>query len=289
MTRSDSTTKWRRNRSPAAVWLRNATDAATAKAIEGFLENGRPPPGDSILVIEAGALEKRATLRVLLEKASWATVSVCYPLSGDDLRRVINATLAGHNLKISADALAYLTDLLGADHQMSAQELEKLSLYMASRAESLITIEDVQLSTNDASAVSLADAVAAAAEGRGRDLVRALDRVFQEGESGVRLVRVLLDHMQRLVQILRAEDGGVPASVTVQSLRPPVYKRDADRLLQQSRLWSTSRAAAAADRLLDAEIRCKSTGFPADVIAGQTYLEIALIAQTVSREPRGRR
>jgi hypothetical protein len=40
---------------------------------------------------------------------------------------------------------------------------------------------------------------------------------------------------------------------------------------------------------LEAEIRCKSTGFPAEVIAGQAFLEIALIAQTVSRETRARR
>ncbi len=273
-----------------AIWLRNAADAATAKAIEGFLDaSGRPPPGDSVMVIEAGSLDKRSILRALLERASWATAIACYPLSGDELRRLINGALTRSSLKISEDALAYLVDHLGADHQMSGQELEKLMLYKASQASTLVSIEDVQLSTNDASAISLTDAVAAAAEGRGRDLVRALDRVFQEGESGVRLVRVLLDHMQKLVQILRAEESGVPPAQTLQSLRPPVYKRDAERLLAQVRMWSTARAAAAADRLLEAEIRCKSTGFPAEIIAGQAYLEIALIAQTVSRETRGRR
>lgn len=273
-----------------AVWLRSAADAATAKAIEGFLDaSGRPPPGDSVMVIEAGALDKKSTLRAMLERASWASAVACYPLSGDELRRLINATLSRHKLRITDDALSYLVEHLGADHQMSGQELEKLTLYKGSQQSDLITLEDVQLSTNDAAAISLQDAVAAAAEGRGRDLVRALDRVFQEGESGVRLVRVLLDHMQRLLQILRAQEAGVPPAQTVQSLRPPAFKRDADRLINQARLWSTARAASAADRLLDAEIRCKSTGFPAEIIAGQAYLEIAMISQAVSRETRTRR
>ena len=272
------------------IWLRSAADAASAKAIEGFLDSsGRPPPGDSIMVIEAGSLDKRGALRGLLERASWAVVSPCYPLSGTDLRKVISATLTQNKLQVSEDGLAYLVDHLGADHQMSRQELEKLILYKQARSETLITIEDVQLSTNDASLISLTDAVAAAAEGRGRDLVRALDRVFQEGESGVRLIRGLRDHMQKLVQILRAQEAGISPSVTVQSLRPPVYNRDADRLIQQARIWSTPRAIAAADRLLEAEIKCKSTGFPADIIAGQSFLEIALIAQAVSRETRARR
>ena len=273
-----------------AVWLRNAADAATAKAIDGFLDGaGRPPPGDSVMVIEAGALDKKSPLRAMLERASWAAAVACYPLSGDELRRLINAGLTRHKLRITDDALAYLVEHLGADHQMSGQELEKLTLYKGSQQSDLISLEDVQLSTNDAAAISLQDAVAAAAEGRGRDLVRALDRVFQEGESGVRLVRVLLDHMQRLVQILRAQEAGVPAAQTVQTLRPPAFKRDADRLISQARLWSTARAASATDRLLEAEIRCKSTGFPAEVIAGQAYLEIAMIAQAVSRETRARR
>jgi DNA polymerase-3 subunit delta len=273
-----------------AVWLRNAPDAATAKAIEGFLDpGGRPPPGDSVLVVEAGSLDKRSALRALLERASWAAAIACYPLSGDDLRRMIAGTMVKHKLRISDDALSYLVEHLGADQQMSGQELEKLTLYTGSQDSDQVTLEDVQLSTNDASAISLTDAVAAAAEGRGRDLVRALDRVFQEGESGVRVVRVLLDHMQRILQILRNQEAGVSPAQTVQTLRPPAFKRDADRLIAQARIWSTARAASAADRLLEAEIRCKSTGFPAEVIAGQAFLEIALIAQTVSRETRARR
>jgi DNA polymerase-3 subunit delta len=273
-----------------AVWLRNAPDAATAKAIEGFLDqSGRPPAGDSVLVVEAGSLDKRSLLRALLERASWAAVVACYPLSADELRRMISGVMATHKLRISEDALAYLVEHLGADQQMSVQELEKLTLYKASQESDQITLEDAQLSTNDAAAISLTDAVAAAAEGRGRDLVRALDRVFQEGENGVRMVRVLIDHMQRLLQILRNQEAGVPPAQTVQALRPPAYKRDAERLISQARMWSTARAASAADRLLEAEIRCKSTGFPAEVIAGQAFLEIALIAQTVSRETRARR
>lgn len=273
-----------------AVWLRNAPDAATAKAIEGFLDqSGRPPAGDSVLVVEAGSLDKRSLLRALLERASWAAVVACYPLSADELRRMINGVMATHKLRISEDALAYLVEHLGADQQMSVQELEKLTLYKASQESDQVTLEDAQLSTNDAAAISLTDAVAAAAEGRGRDLVRALDRVFQEGENGVRMVRVLIDHMQRLLQILRNQEAGVPPAQTVQALRPPAYKRDAERLISQARMWSTARAASAADRLLEAEIRCKSTGFPAEVIAGQAFLEIALIAQTVSRETRARR
>ena len=58
-------------------------------------------------------------------------------------------------------------------------------------------------------------------------------------------------------------------------LRPPVFWKLTDRFKAQSSAWSVARLGESLERLMAAEAACKTTGAPAETIAGRTLLQIA--------------
>ena len=52
----------------------------------------------------------------------------------------------------------------------------------------------------------------------------------------------------------------------IERARPPIHFRRKDSVKAELQLWSAARAARVLARLLEAEIACKTTGWPARVL-----------------------
>jgi DNA polymerase-3 subunit delta len=142
-----------------------------------------------------------------------------------------------------------------------------------------VDLEDAIACVGDHAALSVGDAIHAAAEGDAPALDRALSSAWREGESPVGIVRQALRHFQRLHLAASSMASGKIAGIAIASLRPPVFKRDATRLEQQLRLWPIGQLATALSRLLELELQTKSTGLPDQTICARGLLELARIAQ----------
>ena len=92
------------------VRLREATDAATDQ-VAAILKGMAP----ALVVLEAGGLPTRSRLRSLVEAAPDGAAIACYPEEGRALTDTIRAVLAAGGVGVDADALAWLSDQLGAD------------------------------------------------------------------------------------------------------------------------------------------------------------------------------
>ncbi len=260
------------------VRLRGAGDGAS-KAVAGALEalaaGEGPPP--SLLVVEAGELGPRSSLRRLFEGEDAAAAIACYPDEGGGLERVIEKTLEKHGLKASSDGLAWLARTLGADRGVTLSEIEKLALYCA--GSKTVTLEDCRAVVGDAAAHELEDAVYAAGGGDSQALDRALDRAFREGANPVTVLRAAQRHMQRLHLVAGQVAGGMTLDAAVKGLRPPVFFKQADRFRAQARVWSVDRLATALDLLTEAELGAKTTGQPDRLICQRVLMQIASAAR----------
>ena len=220
------------------------------------------PPGDGLVVVEAGDLAARAALRRLFDDAPCGVAIGCYPDSARDLAEVIRETLGAHRIVASRDALDFLATHLGGDRLLTRAELEKLALYAGDGGR--VELEDAQLSTADSAALSLDDAVLAAAEGDGAALDRALSRVFQEGESPVSVIRATLRHMQRLHALSARTAAGEPVDSVLRGARPPIFFKQQDSFRRQLARWREPQLRRQLDALADAETQLKTTGIPAE-------------------------
>ena len=261
------------------VRVRDAGDAQAA-AFKDFLSDSA---GDALIVVEAGDLAKRSSLRLVFEGAKNAAALPCYRDEGRGLEQVIRGQLAEAGLRIEADALAFIAGALGGDRGVTRRELEKLILYMSDRgAGAAVGLAEAQAAVGDSAAVALDDVLQAAAAGDLAGLDRALARIAGE-TTPVGLLRAAQRHFQRLHLAACEVEAGTPVDAVLKGLRPPLYFRAADRFKAALRAWTPTRLQRALERLLEAELAAKSTGSPDQVLAHQVLMEIALAARGGAR------
>lgn len=231
------------------------------------------PPGDGFVLVDAGDLPSRSSLRKAFEAASDAVAIACYADTARDLQALIREVMGERRIRIDEDATAYLVDHLGGDHGMSRRELEKLALYAGDGG--TVTLDDAALSVGDSAAMEMDDVLLAATDGDVAMLERVLDRLFAEGENAITVLRAAQRHVTRLhTAALRIEEGASDEEA-LRSLRPAPFFKVADRLRAQLRYWPARRVRAALSLLLDAEINAKRTGPPPEALCRDALLRIA--------------
>jgi len=260
------------------VRLRQASDQATPACRHLLAQDT-----DALVLIDAGDLGPGSSLRRLVEGAPNAAALPCYRDHGRDLAGLIDRLLAEHRLAPDADARAYLIEHLGADRGVTRAELARLALYMDTAAADApaprrVTLEDVAAVIGDSAALGLDDLVDAAALGDAAQLERCLDRLLREGQPPVRLVRALANHLVRLHRFTLQLEAGESVDRVLGDARPGVHFRRRDKVRAALRRWSPGRVEAMLGTVLEAELGCKTTGRPAELICREAALAVCRAA-----------
>jgi len=253
-------------------------DAADRLAglFRGFLDAA---PGDGFIVVEAGELPGSSALRRVFDTSPRAAAIGCYPDTPRDRAAVIRDTLRAHRITASGEATQYLVEHLGSDRLLTRAELEKLALYAGEGSH--VELDDVRLSIEDSAALATDDAVMAAAEGDAARVDRVLDRVFQEGEAAVSVIRAMLRHLQRLHVLAARVAAGTTVAEVVRTARPPIFYRQEDSFKRQLVLWNEAGLRAQLDRIAQAELHMKLTGLPAETVCREALLAVAQAARAL--------
>lgn len=243
--------------------------------VENTLEKG---VGDGFILIEAGDLAARSSLRKLFEERNDAAAIACYPDEAEDIARIARDHLKAAGWPIEDAALGYLCEHLGADRLATRQELDKLVTYLGPAAGRMCSLADVTAIIGDASARDLDDLVQAVANGRQGDLDGTLSRLFGDGEQAISILRACARHFQRLHFVSCQIANGKPTEEALSTLRPPLFFKSKTSFLAQLRRWSPARIETALDLLLEAEVDCKSTGSPTETLTRRVLIRLARAA-----------
>ncbi len=250
-----------------------------AATIARFLDD--PPPGDSFVVVEAGELETRSSLRRAFESAANAATIACYPDGRRELAELVREVLGARGITVDREASDYLVANLGGDRLLSRSELEKLALAVGD--DGRVGLTEAMQSVGDSAELTLDDVVLAAGDGDCIALERALARALAEGEMPVSVLRAAMRHFQRLHLVNAQTGGGMDEEAALRGLRPPLFFKLQERFKRQLKLWPERRAAAALALLLEAEINAKRTGLPAEALCRDALLRIARRAPVRTR------
>jgi DNA polymerase-3 subunit delta len=255
------------------VIVRDAGDAA-AEVFGRFLAEARLDA--AFVLVEGGDLPKRSALRAAFEGAKKAAAIACYPDDERASRALIGEILREHGLAADPDALDLLVARLGPDRDLVRGELAKLVLYCEGPN---VSANDVLAVVGDGGEASL-DAVAfAACDGDYAALDRAWVRAIGDGLTPVALLRASLRHVARLHLARAHRAEGLDAKQAMERLRPPVFFKLADRFRRQLAAWDDARLATALDSLIEAEIACKATGAPDELLAHRALANVARTAR----------
>jgi DNA polymerase III subunit delta len=232
-----------------------------------------PPPGDCLVVVEAGALAPKSALRRAFEEAKSGAAIACYADGPGELGALVEAVMAAHRVRLERDARDYVAHHLGPDRLLNRGELEKLALYAGDGG--TVSLAEARAVVGDSAEITIDDAVNAAAAGDLASLERSLQRAFDEGEPPVTILRAALRHFQRLYAASARLAQGVSAEDAMARLRPPVFQAMRDNFRAHLRLWPKSRAGAALEALYAAERTAKRTGIPAAAVCRDALLRLA--------------
>ena len=252
------------------VRIKDAGDRV-AEAMKAFLAD---PPGDALVIVEGGELSASSKLRKAFEAAGLGAALPCYRDEGRDLERVVGDALAEQGLRAQPDAVGLLADLLGGDRLLTRSEIAKLAVYMGDTKD--VGTGDIEAVVADSSYLTFETIARAVMAGDAVVLGRGLDRAFGERESPVAVLGAVRRDLQRLALFvaLSGETGSADAALKAMRLDPRRHFRIVEPLRSAAKRWRADDVAIALAWLAEADLQCKSTGFPDVTICREVLLRI---------------
>ena len=168
----------------------------------------------------------------------------------------------------------HLIERLGSDHLMSRTEIEKLVVYSGENEN--ILLSDVEAIIGDSGAISIEEICYCAGDG---NIIgfreEPVPRVRTEGINSITVLRSVMRHFLKLHLVASQFNDGGALDQSIKLLKPPMVFLFLNRFKKQIALWSINNLERALQLLQEAEIECKSTGYPVDSICSRTLIRIA--------------
>ncbi len=253
------------------IWIKGTGGPKFVSAVSSLCEN---PPQDALVLIEAGELKKDSALRKAAEKSPSSVTLPCYTDEGRGVEILIEDMLKQHKLSIELDARQWLKARLGGDRLASRNELEKLALYALGQGK--ITLEDVQQSAGDVSALSIDAVIEAVMTGNAAAADSAFSKLVTGKQPSALVLSALIRQFQSLLPMREnMEREGKSISTLVGAMRPPVYGPRKDFMERALGNWSLDSIGRALERLQNATLDARRKSAIEDEIIRFTLLGLA--------------
>ncbi len=256
---------------PRVVFVEDVTESH-AGALKAALEDWQP--GDGALIVTAGSLNARSTLRKAFEAHPKAFATGIYDDPPD--QGEVDAILAKAGLKdISREVMTDLMALARAlDPGDFAQTVEKLALFKLGDP-GPVTAGDIAAVAPLSIEAALDDVLHLVAEARPSDIGPILKRLAAQGVQPVALNIAATRHF-RALHAATSDPGGVGSGLS--RLRPPVFGPRRDRMARQAQTWGTRQCEAALSLLLDTDLSLRSSQkAPAMAVIERTLIRLAMM------------
>lgn len=253
------------------IRIENANDKLTTHLKE-YLEN---PNDQTLIILEAGELGPRSSLRKLCESAKNAAAIPCYIEDERDIAKLIRSMIGEADQNIDNDATIWLSSNISGDRSRARSEIEKLILYKGQQPGN-ITIAEAKEICGSSGAQSIDLLIYAATGNNPESAFKALRSLIQEGTPQITILRALQNHFRRL-HITRAKmDKGIDAKSAMKGLSPPVFFKQEAEFQSHARRWSLSAISNILGKLAELEAQTKQTGMPVDTLCAQSILAISM-------------
>ena len=239
--------------------------------VKEYLEN---PSDSALVVIQAGELGPRSSLRKLCESAKNAAALPCYVEDERDVSRFIREALQAESLGAEPDAVMWLAANISGDRQKVKSELEKLITYKGDE-KTPVSLVDVQAICGAAGVQSFDDLVYNVAGRNSKAALKAYATLTEEGVPFIAILRALQNHFRRLHMTKSHMEDGLDMESAMKKLSPPVFFKQAPMFKGQINSWSLPVLNQIMGKLSTLEAQCKQTGMPVDTLCSQAILAIS--------------
>ncbi len=252
------------------IRVEDAGDKLTV-LLKEYLEN---PSSENLVVLEAGELGPRSTLRALFEKSPNAAAVPCYVDDEKGVQNLIRQTLSEAGYTIQGDANAWLAQNITGDRLRVRGEIEKLIVYMGKESKT-VQMADVMAACGEAGDQSLDDLLYAIGAGKTETALRAYNKLLGEGVAMITILRSMQGHFRKLHYIKSLMKDGAGTDEAMKKLQPPIFFKNVDPFKAQLRRWGEDKLLSILGRLSQVEAQSKQTGTPVETLGSQVILSLS--------------
>lgn len=259
------------------IIIRDADNNLT-KHLKALFENPNP---EALVVIYSSSLNKKSSLVVWADGAEDAASIACYEDRDEDIFATARQMFIEKSITIGNEALQLLCARLSNDRKSNLSEIEKLITYIGDRRN--ITIEDIKAAVSDQSVSNAEDVCYYTAGGYSEKSQKALQRMLNEGEEPVSIVRALSGHFNKLITCQSYMEKGEPLDKAVGKLTPRLMFYRESAFKRQLALWPKDRLFSVLELLYKCERDCKTTNYPNEEVLSYCLMQISSAAAKLAK------
>lgn len=239
--------------------------------LKDYLTN---PSADNLVIIEAGELGPKSSLRMLFEKSDSAATVPCYLDDERAVSAMAKQTLSDAGYNIQADALSWLCMNIAGDRLRVRSELDKLITYMGKTSKTIV-LNDVMEICGEAGAQSFDDLIYAIGGGKSEIALFTYNKLLAEGVFVITILRMLQNHFRRLHYTKSLVKEGMDTDSAMKKLQPPIFFKNEAGFKSQLSKWSENKLLIILQRLSDVEAQMKLTGTPSETLGSHVVLSLS--------------
>ncbi len=253
--------------------------AAISKLIKHFDKN--PDQCEASLIIEAGDMTPRSSVRKTFEACGHFATIGCYAAGASDIANLVRRELNTHNISISREALDLWVPLLSGDRALQKNEIEKMMLYKGygEVADAQISPEDIKSLAAGGQMASLDNIIMSALNGQPDQCDQAFRRAVEGKVNAAVILRSLQRHISRLLEARMHMDNGQSQQSAMRALRPPVFRMQEQNFKRHLNTWPAHMLSKALNQSLETETALKSAGAPVNALTSRLLLALASYAK----------
>ncbi len=253
------------------IRIEDASDKLTT-LIKDYLADPSP---DNLVILEAGELGPKSSLRLLMEKTDAGAAVPCYVDDEKGVANLIRQSLSTGGYAIQPDALSWLSLNIAGDRARVRSEIDKIMLYMGNQGKTG-TIDDARAACGEAGDQSIDDLLYAIGNGRTEAALRAYTKLIEEGVNIVTILRSLQSHFRKLHYTKSLMKAGADVDDAMRKLQPAIFFKNVDPFKAQLRKWPEAKLLSILNRLSQVEAQTKKTGTPSETLGSQVILSLSM-------------
>jgi len=227
------------------------------------------PVEGSVIVISAPGLDAKKALAKNIEKSKIAAAVRCFHDSARDLSQVVREFFQNTGKTVAPDAMAFLTENLGNDREITLRELEKLDTYAGK--DKPIALEHCLASIASAPSVNVFKLCDAIGMRNRKEVDLYLNHMLDEGEDLFLASVLVLRHLKRLLKCKELMLTGLNADKAMMKLAPPVMFGKPE-FMRQVNGYPVARLKTLHDKFYNMQLESRAGLIPANLVFERSLL-----------------
>lgn len=224
------------------------------------------------VIFLATDLKPNSTLRKTFETEDIFASIACYKEDPVQIQGYIRTLLTELGFTFEADVPAIIAEILPANRMLIKNEIEKLSLFKGDDGH--ISSTDVEQITCEMSELSLDELCMAVSSLNSKAIVKIVNKFAKEETNFMLIIRVLLKHFARILEIKAMTENGKSIEQAIASLRPPVFFKQKDNITKAAKILAVPKLKRLYRGLIKLELDCKSGIIDPDLLTSNFLVSL---------------